>query len=269
MTESIASGRGAIDTLELHGCRGSHGRLVLLDRTAGLQHPHFISICDWAPRCTAMRQEFASSMAGPVATRDWTSQGLRILTISRFTLWFVGPRTSGQTSVRRVISRDVSGTVASWRGTFELLGMRLNLRAVGSWASGKAVILAGWFIEGSNRVLRGWHAVAWCRGVTRWNLITGSHWATRISSTAIVTCSWVRGVRVARIFGLNAGHPVSWVRTHGSVTGGVSVGVHVVGTPAVGCALATICRDVHSRRRKPGYRPDSRTPAEIDRLVCR
>jgi len=34
VTESIASGRGAIDTLEFHGCRGSDGRLVLLDCAA-------------------------------------------------------------------------------------------------------------------------------------------------------------------------------------------------------------------------------------------
>lgn len=60
------------------------------------------------------------------------------MTISRFTLWLVGPWTAGQTSVRRVISRDVSRTVASWRRTFELLGMRLDLRAVSSWAPGKA-----------------------------------------------------------------------------------------------------------------------------------
>lgn len=76
------------------------------------------------------------------------------------------------------------------------------------------VVLAGRFIEGSDRVLRGWHAVARCRGVTRWNLIAGSHRATRVSSTTVVTCSGVSGVRVSGILGLNAGHPVSWVRTH-------------------------------------------------------
>lgn len=40
--------------------------------------------------------------------------------------------------MRRVISRDVSRTVASRRRTLELLGVRLDLRAIGSRASGEA-----------------------------------------------------------------------------------------------------------------------------------
>jgi hypothetical protein len=40
--------------------------------------------------------------------------------------------------VRRIISRHVSGTIASWRGTLEFLGVRLDLRAVGSRTSGQA-----------------------------------------------------------------------------------------------------------------------------------
>lgn len=40
--------------------------------------------------------------------------------------------------MRRIISCDVSRTVASWRRALELLGVRLDLRAVGPRASGQA-----------------------------------------------------------------------------------------------------------------------------------
>lgn len=59
------------------------------------------------------------------------------MAISGFTLRLVGSWATGQTPVRRVISRDVSRTVASRRGALELLGVRLDLRAVGSRASGE------------------------------------------------------------------------------------------------------------------------------------
>lgn len=67
-------------------------------------------------------------------------------------------------------------------------------------------------------MLRGWHAIAGCRRVASWDLVTGSHGTSGISSTAIVACSGVRSVRVPRIFRLNACHSVSWVRAHWSVT---------------------------------------------------
>ena len=67
-------------------------------------------------------------------------------------------------------------------------------------------------------MLRGWHAIAGCRRVASWDLVTGSHGTSGISSTAIVACSGVRSVRVPRIFRLNACHSVAWVRAHWSVT---------------------------------------------------
>ena len=39
----------------------------------------------------------------------------------------------------RVISRDVAAPVAAWRRALELLRVRLDLRAIGSWAAGKTV----------------------------------------------------------------------------------------------------------------------------------
>jgi len=56
VAQSVTSGRGTVDTLELHGCRGGHGGLVLLDGAARLQHPHLISIRDRTSGRTAMRK---------------------------------------------------------------------------------------------------------------------------------------------------------------------------------------------------------------------
>lgn len=118
-------------------------------------------------------------------------------------------------------------------------------------------------------MLRGWHAIAGCRRVASWDLVTGSHGTSGISSTAIVACSGVRSVRVPRIFRLNACHSVAWVRAHWSVTSGIAVSVHVVGTSTVGGAFSAVRRDVHTGWRESWHRPDSRPPAEIDRLVRR
>lgn len=67
-------------------------------------------------------------------------------------------------------------------------------------------------------MLRRWHTIARCRRVASWDLVTGSYGTSRISSTTIVACGGVRGIRVPRVFRLNACHSVSGVRAHRSIT---------------------------------------------------
>lgn len=98
------------------------------------------------------------------------------------------------------------------------LRLRNHIGKENRWSNCLPIVFTRRFIERSDCVLRGWHAIAGCRRVASWDLVTGSHGTSGISSTAIVACSGVRSVRVPRIFRLNACHSVPWVRAHWSVT---------------------------------------------------
>lgn len=67
---------------------------------------------------------------------------LRILSVSRFTLGFVGSRTAGQTAMGRVVSGDVARAVTAGCRALELLWMGLYLRAICTWTTRQTANIA-------------------------------------------------------------------------------------------------------------------------------
>lgn len=63
-------------------------------------------------------------------------QRFRVLAIPWLALRLVGPRAAGQTAMAGVVARHVAASIASWRGTLELLRVRLNLRSITAGTTG-------------------------------------------------------------------------------------------------------------------------------------
>lgn len=63
-------------------------------------------------------------------------QRFRVLAIPWLALRLVRPRAAGQTAMAGVVARHVAASIASWRGTLELLRVRLNLRSITAGTTG-------------------------------------------------------------------------------------------------------------------------------------